>query len=170
MLYFRPHKNVRCAEFDLLSCDRKSCKERGTKHGGERRWNSSLRRPASTGHVNCHDNIRKFKQQIKSRQISDPAVQDCHDEHEISKASDTCLQKLGHNVGTVAQNSQYVGPNRAPFNSRRRGGADDGVHGRPGNLYRANPHLVQSFERQAMRNPSRATASERNRYARATNL
>jgi len=91
-------------------------------------------------------------------------------EHEISKASDTRLQKLAHNVGAFAQNSQYMGPNRPPFNSRRIGGADDSAHRRAGNRYRANPHLVQSFKRQDMRNPSRAAPSKRNRYARATNL
>src|SRR5208283_3924158 len=66
-------------------------------------------------------------------------------EHEVSETSNTRPQKLAHDVGAVSQNSQYVGPNGPPFDSRRIGGADDSAHRCAGNGYRANPQFVQGF-------------------------
>ena len=91
-------------------------------------------------------------------------------EHEVSEASDSRPQKLAHDVGAVAQNAQYVGPNGPPLNSRRVGRADDSAHRRAGDRYGANPHFVQGFQRQDMRNSSRAAASERDRHPWPTNI
>src|SRR5277367_6972724 len=50
--------------------------------------------------------------------------------------------------------------NGSSFNSRCVGGADDGTHRRTGDRHRTNPHFVQSFQRQNVRNSSCAAASE----------
>ena len=91
-------------------------------------------------------------------------------QHEVGETSDSRPQKLAHDIGAVPQNSQYVGPNGPPFNSRRIGGADDGAHRRAGDGYGANSHFVQGFQRQDVGNSSCAAAPERDRYPWPTNI
>ena len=110
--------------------------------------------------------------QNKSRQISasSSTVLPRPRRTRSAKRPNSRPQKLAHEVGAVAQNPQYVGPNGPPFDSRGIGGADDSAHRRAGDGYGANPHFLQGFERQDMGNSSCATASERDRYPRSTNI
>ena len=66
-------------------------------------------------------------------------------QHEIGETSDSRPQELAHDIRAIPQNSQYVGANGPPSDSRPIGGANDGAHRCARDGDGANPHFVQGF-------------------------